>query len=89
MLHGNTLWQATKNLIVQSTEKRLICLKMQVMQTTRTTALTTQTTRAATALTARTEATTQATVAKILTIALMQTTKVLTALILQDRANNY
>ncbi len=80
MLHGNTLWFATKILIVQSTEKRLICLKTQVFQTTKIKVLTSQATVAriqATALmlqTARIKVlTNQATV-------LMQTTKVLTAL---------
>lgn len=77
MLHGNI----TKNLIVQCTEKRLICLK-----TTRAIVLTLQTVKtAATALTAPTR---QATVARTQAKALMKVIRVLTALILQTRANN-
>lgn len=87
MLHGNTLWLTTKILIVQSTEKRLICLKIQVIQVTRATPL--LKIKAAIALiakkiVARTE---QVTVAKTQVTAPMKATKALIALMLQDRAS--
>lgn len=89
MSHDNTLWFTTKILIVQSTEKRLICLKIQVFQTARIKTLTSQAT-VLTLQTARIKAlTSQATVARIQATALTKATTALTALTTAVAANKY
>ena len=91
----NNLWVPHKILIVQSTEKRLLCLKIQLIQTTQTTLAITARTQAQIILThlAATKALiNQAmliTVAEVLTAAQMKPVKVLTALTLLARADKF